>query len=532
MLDVLVAHPTDDPELVSYVRPELRALFPELEKVRDCYELMRSPGVKARYLLQEPGEPDESFESRLNRSTYTPVFRDAIKAFAGLLGNYQEHELPKTLEDNLENVDLMGSSLAKLLNDLDQLVLRDGGAAVMVEMPPEEEGYESALEESEAGKRPYLVPVERMNIINWRTTMRGGREMVEQCVIRTIVEEPSEEGQFGTKLEPVYCYLYPGGYTKFKLVRGANSTKWQQVVVAQGETSLPVVPLVWMGATGSRFGIGDVPLYGLADLSIQHFQLRSDLAELIHKLSMPVPVRKGAPTDQYGRPAPLTIGPNTAVDLPTEGDFSFAEPSGSSLAQHQEEIKHVEALMDRSSLAFMYGSETTKTATEAVLQGAQIQAQVKTLIENKESLFDMVVKLWAIYTGETVDQESGIEISDNLIQRPLEAQEVQSYLNLFGENAISHQTLLEELQRGHALSHDIDIEEEIARIDEEKKKAQEEAMATMQAMGGMGGPEDEAPAPGNFGAPAAAKPGEEKKEKDPKKEQEVANDTKAKDVKK
>ena len=532
MLDVLVAHPTDDPELVSYVRPELRALFPELEKVRDCYELMRKPGVKGRYLLQEPGEPDESFTSRLNRSTYTPVFRDAIKAFAGLLGNYQEHELPKTLEDNLNNVDLMGSSLAKLLNDMDQLVLRDGGAALMVEMPPEDEdeGINSALEESEAGKRPYLVPVERANIINWRTVMRAGREMVEQCVIRTITEEPSEEGQFGTKLEPVYCYLYPGGYTKYKLIRGAQATKWEQVIIAQGETSLPVVPLVWMGATGSRFGIGDVPLYGLADLSIQHFQLRSDLAELIHKLSMPVPVRKGAPTDQHGRPAPLTIGPNTAVDLPVEGDFSFAEPSGSSLAQHQEEIKHVEQLMDRSSLAFMYGSETTKTATEAVLQGAQIQAQVKTLIENKESLFDMVLKLWAIYTGEKLSPEAGVEISDNLIQRPLEAQEVQGYLNLFGENAISHQTLLEELQRGHALSHDIDIEEEIARIDEEKKKAQEEAMATMEAMGGMGGPEDEAPAPGNFGnsAPTGAKKPAPKKEQDPKQEQEVANDTKAK----
>ena len=50
-----------------------------------------------------------------------------------------------------------------------------------------------------------------------------------------------------------------------------------------------------MGATGSRFGIGSVPLTGLADLSIQHFQLRSDLAELIHKLSMPVPVRKEHP---------------------------------------------------------------------------------------------------------------------------------------------------------------------------------------------------------------------------------------------
>ena len=87
------------------------------------------------------------------------------------------------------------------------------------------------------------------------------------------------------------------------------------------------MPLVWFGATGSRFGVGAVPLAGLADLSIQHFQLRSDLAELIHKLSMPVPVRKGASTDALGRPAPLTIGPNSAIDLPVEGDFFFAEPA-------------------------------------------------------------------------------------------------------------------------------------------------------------------------------------------------------------
>ena len=33
MYDVLVSHPTDDPTLVSYVRPELRALLDELERV-------------------------------------------------------------------------------------------------------------------------------------------------------------------------------------------------------------------------------------------------------------------------------------------------------------------------------------------------------------------------------------------------------------------------------------------------------------------------------------------------------------------
>ena len=516
MYDVLVAHPIDDPTLVSYIRPELRALIEELEKVNDCFTLMRGDTCRAKYLHQEQGEPDAAYESRISRSTYTPVFRDAIRAFAGLLGNYQESELPPTLDTNIENVDMMGSSLAKFLNDLDQVVLRDGGAAVLVEMPQEQVEIESALEELEEARRPYLVLVERQNIINWRTKQSGGREVVEQCVIRTLEERVSEEGAFGTHLEPVYVHLYPGGFCKYEMRRGAGDSKWQMVKIAEGPTSLPIVPLVWMGATGSRFGVGSVPLVGLADLSVQHYQLRSDLAELLHKCAMPVPVRKGAPTDAHGRPQALTIGPNTAIDLPTEGDFSFAEPSGSSLQRHQDEISHVESLMDRSSLSFMYGQGGNRTATEAALQGAQIQAQVKTLIENKESAVDMIVRLWSTYTGEKISGESGIEVSDSLIQRPLEAQETQALLNLYGENAISHQTLLEELQRGHALSSEIDIEEELKRIEEEKKKAQEEAMKQMEAMSEMGGgadPADEAPTPGNF-SPGA-------KDQDPAKEQEA-----------
>ena len=526
MYDVLVDHPIDDPELVSYVRPELRNLLPELEKVYDCFSLLRNDKTKGKYLHQEPGEPDEAYKSRLHRSTYTPAFRDSIRAFAGLLGTYQVSDLPKTLTENEENVDMMGSSLSKFLNDVDQMVLRDGGAAILVEMPPEQEELTSALEEIEESRRPYLVAVRRTDVINWRTTMRGGREIVEQAVIRTVAEKVSKDGKFGVELEPIYVVLTPGMWQKIRIVRD-NRSKWAMEVVASGSTTLPTVPLVWYGATGCRFGIGSVPLVGLADLSIQHFQFRSDLAELIHKLSMPVPVRKGATLDEYGRPPALVIGPNTAIDLPVEGDFSFAEPSGGSLAQHQQEITHIEGLMDRSTLTFLYGEGGNRTATEAMLQGAQVQAQVATLIENKQSMFDLLMRLWAVYSAENVSTEAGLLISENLVMRPLEAQEVNAYLALFADNAISHQTLLEELQRGHILSGDLDLEEELARIEEEKQAAMDQAMEQAMAMADMGGgPEDDAPPPGKNAAAGdePKKPGS--KQPDPKKEQDAkAGDT-------
>lgn len=490
-----LSHPIDDPRLVSYVRPELRALEPELKRTRDCFNLMRTGDPQkclAQYLPQEEGEPDSCYQARLGRSTYTSVFRDSIRAFAGVLSQYQISELPQTFEDAKENVDLLGSSIAKFLNHLDQMVLRDGGVAVLIDMPPEQPDVASAREEIDLEIRPYLIAVERQNLINWRTRMQNGREVVEQAVIRMLQEVPSQEGMFGAELEPVYVHLMPGAFRKYRLERGGSS--WQMQVLEEGQTTLDRVPLVWYGATGSKFADGDVPLVALADLSVQHMQLRSDLAELIHKLSMPVPVRVGAPTDAMGNPRPLILGPNTAVDLPLEGSFSFAEPGGGSLAQHQAEITHVEQLMDRSSLSFLYGQTGgARTATEVMLQGAQIQAQITTLIENKQSAFDGILQLWSRYTAEKLNDDAGLEVSDNLIQRPLDPSESQALLGLYSASALSHQTLLEELQRGHVLSDMLDIEEELARVEEEKAKAQEQAMEIMQAQ--VGGPEDDAPAP-------------------------------------
>jgi len=503
MHTVNVDHPTDRSDLVSYIRPELRDIGTQLDRVADCFSVFADNdlGVRERYLPQEPGERTTPYEQRLGRSIFSSFYRDAIRAFAGLLSNYQIHEIPISMEEADDNVDRRGSSLNKFLNNLDQLVLRDGGAAVLVEMPPEtvdEEGNSletSAMEEIEAARAPWLVPIERQNLINWRTTVVDGREVVTMAVIRTVEEREDPKSPFGTVLEPIYLLLTPGNWQKIRLVRGAGG-KWTMVIEGEGQTTLPVVPIVWYGATGSQFAGGSLPLSGLADLSIQHFALRSDLVELIHRLALPVPVRKGAQQLPDGSYPPMVLGPNSGMDLPgADSDFYFAELSGSSLEQHQVEVEHVEALMDRSSLSFMYGSTGNgRTATEAVLQGSQVASQVRTLIENKQAMFGLIMKLWTAYMAEDLNEESGLDVNDNLIARPLEAQEVQAYLGLYAGDLLSHETTLGELQKGQALSQDIDLEEEIARVTDERKARAEEAMEIMQETGGED-PADFAPKP-------------------------------------
>ena len=467
-----ISHPTNDPTLVSYHRPELVRLLPQLEQAYDCWTLLNAGGLgaaKDKYLHREPAEPNSAYQARLGRATYAPIYRDAIRSYAGLLGRFQLMDAPPSLEANKGNVDLQGSSIQSFLTMVDELALRDGGTFVMVDIMPDA-GTNNFFDQQRDGRHPYLISVHRNEVINWTVSYNRGVETVSQVTLRQMRSMPDPEGQYGNKVEPVYYVLTPGKVTMYRLVK-SDVNRWENQKIDEIATSLPIVPIVWYGATTSRFAQGDLPMDGLADLSIQHFQMRSDLGELLHKCAMPVPVRKGAPIGPDGQHAPLVLGPNTAVDLPSEGgDFSFAEPSGKSLERHQQEIQHVEELMDRSSLNFLYGANV-KTATEASLRASQVASSVSALIRNKTSMFGMLMRLWAWYAGEqkSITKESGLAVNDSLINKPLGASEMAQLVNLFTNDLLSKRTVLEELQRGGVLDPDMVIDAEMQRIDDDKE---------------------------------------------------------------
>ena len=350
---------------------------------------------------------------------------------------------------NGDNVDLQGSSMQSFLTQVDEMVLRDGGAFVMVDMMPESSA-DNFFDQMNDGRHPYFISLNRSDILNWQVSYERGRETVERVTVRQL-RSVADEG-FGSKVEPIYYVLTPGRVEMYRLVK-TDASHWENQKIDETATSMPIIPLVWYGATTSRFAQGDLPMDGLADLSIQHFQMRSDLSELLHKCAMPVPVRKGAPVGPDGKTAPLVLGPNTAVDLPSEGgDFAFAEPTGKSLERHQQEIKHIEELMDRSSLNFLYGANV-KTATEASLRASQVASSVSALVRNKTAMFGTLMRLWAWYAGEqsSITEESGLSINDSLISKPIEASEMAQLVNLHNNGLLSKRTVLESCREAACL---------------------------------------------------------------------------------
>lgn len=488
-----VNHPISDPKLVSYHRPELVKLLPDLEMAYDCWVGLNGLGandvnLKKKYLIQEPGEPNKAYKDRLNRSTYTPTYRDAIRGYAGLLGRFELVDVPPSMEDNQHNVDLQGSSIQAFYGRADEQVLRDGGVYIMVDMPPAV-GADNFLDQQRDGRAPYVILINRSDVINWHVEYIRGRQRVLRATIRQYRPVLSPNS-FEAIVEPVYHVLEPNKVTTYKVEKGPDG--WRNILVEEISTSIPFVPLVWYGATSTNFGISEMPMQGLATMSLQHFQMRSDLIELLHKCAMPVPVRKGAAMGANGKPVPCVIGPNTAIELDIDGDFKFAEPHAQSLLQHQNEIKHLEELMDRSSLNFLYGADV-KTATEASLRAAQVSAQVSSMVRTKTSSFDTVMQLWAMFAGETnsLSPESGMAMNDSLINKPVDPSGMAQLVNLYREGLLSRQTVLEELRRGGVLDPDIKIELEIERIEEDRIRKQDEQVEELEAVAEVGGAVEE-----------------------------------------
>ena len=100
------------------------------------------------------------------RSTYAPVYRDSIRAYAGLLSRFQIVDGPASMLQAEKNIDLQGESLQSFWNKCDEKALRDGGVYVMVDMTPDDE-EQNFFDEQTVGRRPYLLLIDRKDVINW-----------------------------------------------------------------------------------------------------------------------------------------------------------------------------------------------------------------------------------------------------------------------------------------------------------------------------------------------------------------------------
>lgn len=449
-----------DPDLPSYVHPVLAEVEGDLALAGDCWDLLR--GRKEAHLPKEVKEPKRAYDARVMRSSYPSFFRDAIIAFAGALTRFELRNAPALLTKHLQDVDRSRNSLKAFMAIADAFTLRDGGVLLTVDMPKGPRPANLA-EEKAQGRRPQLAIVERMNLLNWFPDPDADDGRPLSLTILEWVEVPV--GRYGVELQPRYRRMDGGIWELIELKDG------EEIVVDNGFFADPSgqllthPPVRWYSASNEGFGRGQLPLLALANHTLDWFREYSDLKELLHKTAMPVAVRIGM---EAGKP--LTLGPNSGLDLPQGGDFKIVEVQGSSLQRHQEHLEHIESLIDRATLSFLFSGAAQKTATQAVLESAQMQATLSTLAEAKASTLQSIFELWCSFSGETLGLNAGADMASGVFEEPVGNDKLTLGEKLFNSGLLSKRSMLYLQNKAGFLPPNVTPEQEIDQIEKEKPK--------------------------------------------------------------
>lgn len=477
------ADPATNPDLPSYQNPEYRSIAPRLRVSRDIFQGITAWVIDgkvvdsnraSRYLPKEEAERPKPYLNRLLRSLLVNFYRPAIRGFAGLLSDFElSDRVPQSLRENEQNINLQGDSLTSLLAQADELVLRDGFCGVLVDFPqrPVDDEGRSLITDADAERRfnlrPYLILVERSDILNWRVrTARSGKREAEQVTIRRTETRPV--GLYGSEEITTYQVWESSGYETFEILVDDSGIDSTPIVRSLGfvEVSLSQIPIVFYSTTSLDPFLSTPPLYDLALINICHYQLLSDYFEVMYKCNRPVPVRTGliqhGSYDLNDLP-PLIIGPNSVVDVPEGGMFGFAEPTGAAIAATRQALHDLEMAMLREALNFFGDGDTTKTAREVDLRSSQTRATISLLAEQKESAVEQIFSLWSQWMNQGADGGT-IEVNKSLLRSPLDSQVMQVLSSLVTVGQLDIETFAQILQEGKVLPKSVSAADVINRI--------------------------------------------------------------------
>jgi hypothetical protein len=405
------------------------------------------------YLPQEPREQDASYDSRLNRSVLSPYLMRIAQLIVGLVLR-KEVALDEVSDQFLEhayNIDLTGNNLQVFTRKVLEIAVLYGHAGVLVDMPTEDQPVLTLAEEMDANRRPYWVLYEPKDILGWRTTIKGGVEQLTQVRLRELIMEP--DGEFGEKMLYRIRVLEPGNWRLYTQVEEGGRYELSD----QGTTSLEYIPFSVCYADKIRALESRPPLLDVAHLNLKHFQVQSDLDWMLHISAVPMLAFFGFPNivDE------VTVGPNEAINFPSDGKAQYIEPGGASFSAQESRLAKIEHEINTLSLAAIAGQKmTAETAQAKRIDRSQGDAGLNTLAQGLEDCLDNCLMFHSAYLGE---KSGTVKVNRDFIDVGLDPAEINAYMQLWVSQAITHKTLLEILQDGDVFAGvtEFDVEKEI-----------------------------------------------------------------------
>ncbi len=354
------------------------------------------------YLRPFPNETTDPFEARVRRASYENHCQDIINAYLATFfarGATIDRQLVASAigAEVFNNIDLRRSNAAAFMRRVEKETLLFGWCGVLTDYPRAGKAR-SARAEAEAGGRPYSRVVVAPNVWDW-------------------TQDPTD-GSF------LYLLINQGYHPAFGL--NVWAAWWPEawlLIDAEGNEldggphTLGAVPFDLCICDMPSEDVDDEPfghsaLRDVATLAIEHFNLSSELEDLLRKTNFPQQhwkedpnaLKAGKGKNRGGRTKPA--GPDHAIV--TECDVKWLSPDVQAAMTTMKRMDALERAMRRTGGVSARSEESTEAHSGAALtwEYADKHDKVKLRAENLRSF---EVALWLRYgeiMGRTVPAES------------------------------------------------------------------------------------------------------------------------------
>lgn len=472
---------------------QYKAMSDAIKIVRDVAggtPSMRNAGTT--YLPQEPAETDAAYKRRKERSVLFNAYLRTRGALTGMVFKKDPtiaEDVPEIIRQHLENVDMAGTHFDVFAKEIFENAF-EGHAFVFVDMQKALPSGATLADEKAVGLRPYWVKYRVDQAVNWRTARINGEQKIVQITFCETSSEPS--GKYGEAEVTRYRVLMlVDGVVTWELWRHdkGQSKEEDQFIIEDSGTIKGFSEIPVSVVYGRKKGLcySEPPLLDLAYLNIRHWQNYSDYSNILHVAQVPILHRKGATTEQQA----VEIGVGSTVDTPTEGDLKWVEIQGNGITASQKELADLEQRMAVMGLSILADKNTVETtATQSRQDYQERQSDLATMARSLKDCLEQALKFHAQYLGLDLKANDGgsIELGVEEMALTLTPQHLTVLLTAVQSNKLSLETfltvLLNLLEQSDLLPDDLEVKDEMLKIEEARKT--QEAMG-LPALVGKGG---------------------------------------------
>lgn len=429
-----------------------------------------------RWLPEEPKEEPDAYRSRVARSVLVNYYKSAIehhtaRPFSRAVTTTKEESLPDDLRAMLVDIDRMGTDLTNFGRMVYESALYYGVVHVLVDYP--KQGEATNLAEAEQRKvRPYCVLVEAPRLFYWAYNTVDGRRVLSEIRIR---EDDSEraDAEGNIKYYARVRVLTRDDWKVYEAEKTGDagedgfvdaSTEW--TVIESGSHTFGEIPLRTMYFKKLRPMEAEPPLEDMAWLNLIHFQSMSDQRNILRYSRMGIMFIKGVTKSER---AGWTLGANViwaAED--TQADAKWTEQNGKPIEMGRQDLKDLEEQLEVFGMMPLVQRVTARTATGVMSDDSRADCELMAWVEATNSFLRELVVTAGRWLGVTeISDEFKITIYSDFSYSLRTVDETRALIEARKAREISRETFLTEMRRRQLISANVDIDEEMGRLDAE-----------------------------------------------------------------